>query len=262
VFDQGSVLGGLGHSFSETFDAELLLGATYTTFEDEATAENPQGDSGDDTTFAVYLTVEKELRTGCVTAFIQRDVGGGGFGFARRGTALDVLWDTIIVPDRWFFSLAGEHLKRTPSMRTTAVTTAAMCRSSPGCAGSSPASWPWTTRTVIEGQIWKVVWTTVPRATPGSSGWCSLWTSTPSPAERGRNQRSASSAASGAAEGASDDPPLAASVRNMPLRWAPILPTAGRAGEPSTLGGPHPSSGNGRRRTPSGRGRGACPPGG
>jgi hypothetical protein len=52
VFDQGSVLGGLGHSFSETFDAELLLGATYTTFEDEATAENPQGDSGDDTTAA------------------------------------------------------------------------------------------------------------------------------------------------------------------------------------------------------------------
>jgi hypothetical protein len=111
VFDQGSMLGGLGHSFSETFDAELLLGATYTTFEDEATAENPQGDSGDDTTFAVYLTVEKELRTGSVTAFIQRDVGGGGFGFARRGTALDVLWDTIIVPDRWFFSLAGEAFK-------------------------------------------------------------------------------------------------------------------------------------------------------
>jgi hypothetical protein len=46
-----------------------------------------------------------------VTAFFQRDVGGGGFGFARRGTALDVLWDTVIVPDRWFFSLAGEAFK-------------------------------------------------------------------------------------------------------------------------------------------------------
>ena len=110
VFDQGSVLGGLGHSFSETFNAELLLGATYTTFEEEASAGNP-GDSGDDTTFAVYLTVEKELRTGSVAAFFQRDVGGGGFGFARRGTQLDVLWDTVIVPDRWFFSLAGEAFK-------------------------------------------------------------------------------------------------------------------------------------------------------
>ena len=110
VFDQGSVLGGLGRRFSETFNAELLLGATYTTFEEQASAGNP-GDSGDDTTFAVYLTVEKELRTGSVAAFFQRDVGGGGFGFARRGTALDVLWDTVIVPDRWFFSLAGEVFK-------------------------------------------------------------------------------------------------------------------------------------------------------
>ena len=110
VFDQGSVLGGLGHSFSETFNAELLLGATYTTFEEQASAGIP-GNSGDDTTFAVYLTVEKELRTGSVAAFFQRDVGGGGFGFARRGTQLDVLWDTVIVPDRWFFSLAGEAFK-------------------------------------------------------------------------------------------------------------------------------------------------------
>ncbi|MBA2594336.1 MAG: hypothetical protein H0U97_19660 [Gammaproteobacteria bacterium] len=110
VFDQGSALGGLGHSFSETFDVELLLGATYTTFKEEASAGNP-ANSGDDTTFAVYLTVEKELRTGSVAAFFQRDVGGGGFGVARRGTQLDVLWDTIIVPDRWFFSLAGEAFK-------------------------------------------------------------------------------------------------------------------------------------------------------
>jgi hypothetical protein len=106
VFDQGSVLGGLGHSFSETFNAELLLGATYTTFE-----EDDPADSGDDTTFAVYLTAEKELRTGSVTAFFQRDVGGGGFGFARRTTQLDVLWDLTIVPDRWFFSLAGEAFR-------------------------------------------------------------------------------------------------------------------------------------------------------
>jgi hypothetical protein len=107
VFDQGSVLGGLGHSFSETFEAELLLGATYTTFEEEARGDDP-ADSGDDATFAVYLTAEKELRTGSVTAFFQRDVGGGSFGFARRGTQLDVLWDLTIVPDRWFFSLAGQ----------------------------------------------------------------------------------------------------------------------------------------------------------
>lgn len=106
VFDQGSVLGGLGHSFSETFNAELLLGATYTTFEEGARGTDP-ADSGDDTTFAVYLTAEKKLRTGSVTAFFQRDVGGGGFGLARRSTQLDVLWDTVIVPDRWFFSLAG-----------------------------------------------------------------------------------------------------------------------------------------------------------
>ncbi|MCA1851330.1 MAG: hypothetical protein LC647_02745, partial [Beggiatoa sp.] len=92
--------------FSETFNAELLLGATYTTFEEGARGTDP-ADSGDDTTFAVYLTAEKELRTGSVTAFFQRDVGGGGFGFARRATQLDVLWDTVIVPDRWFFSLAG-----------------------------------------------------------------------------------------------------------------------------------------------------------
>ena len=110
VFDQGSVLGGLGHSFSETFDAELLLGATYTTFEEEARGDDP-GDSGDDTTFAVYLTAEKELRTGSVTAFFQRDVGGGGFGFARRGTQLDVRWDLTIVPDRWFFSFAGQAFR-------------------------------------------------------------------------------------------------------------------------------------------------------
>ncbi|MDQ3774215.1 MAG: hypothetical protein M3461_07550 [Pseudomonadota bacterium] len=58
----------------------------------------------------MYLTAEKELRPGSVTAFFQRDVGGGGFGFARRGTQLDVLWDTIIVPDRWFFSLAGQAI--------------------------------------------------------------------------------------------------------------------------------------------------------
>jgi hypothetical protein len=110
VFDQGSALGGLGHRFSETFNAELLLGTTYTTFEEQASAGNP-AKSGDDTTFAVYLTVEKELRTGSVAAFFQRDVGGGGFGLARRGTQLDVLWDTIIVPDRWFFSLAGEAFR-------------------------------------------------------------------------------------------------------------------------------------------------------
>ena len=110
VFDQGSMLGGLDHSFSETFNAELLLGATYTTFEEEASGDTP-ADSGDDTTFAVYLTVEKELRTGNVAAFFQRDVGGGGFGFARRGTQLDVLWDTVIVPDRWFFVLAGEAFR-------------------------------------------------------------------------------------------------------------------------------------------------------
>jgi hypothetical protein len=118
VFDQGSLLGGLGHHFSETLNAELLLGATYTTFDREASDNNtadPSDDtpagSGDDTTFAVYLTVEKELRTGSVAAFFQRDVGGGGFGVARRGTQLDVIWDTIIVPDRWFFSLAGEAFK-------------------------------------------------------------------------------------------------------------------------------------------------------
>ncbi len=111
VFDQGSVLGGLGHRFSETIDAELLLGATYTTFEEAASVDNPQGDSGNDTTFAVYLTVEKELRTGSVAAFFQRDVGGGGFGFARRGTQFDVRWDTVIVPDRWFFTLAAQAFK-------------------------------------------------------------------------------------------------------------------------------------------------------
>ncbi len=110
VFDQGSVLGGLGHRFSETFNAELLLGATYTTFEEEASGTDP-ANSGDDTTFAVYMTAEKELRTGSVVAFFQRDVGGGGFGFARRGTQLDVLWDTVIVPDRWFFSLAGQAFR-------------------------------------------------------------------------------------------------------------------------------------------------------
>ncbi|MGH8575402.1 MAG: hypothetical protein ACREXX_21725 [Gammaproteobacteria bacterium] len=118
VFDQGSLLGGLGRRFSETLNAELLLGATYTTFENAASDNNTAdprddtpADSGNDTTFAVYLTVEKELRTGSVAAFFQRDVGGGGFGFARRGTQLDVLWDITIVPDRWFFFLAGEAFK-------------------------------------------------------------------------------------------------------------------------------------------------------
>ena len=46
VFDQGSVLGGLGHSFSETFNAELLLGATYTTFEERGQRRQPQAIPG------------------------------------------------------------------------------------------------------------------------------------------------------------------------------------------------------------------------
>ncbi len=110
VFDQGSVLGGLGHSFTETLNAELLLGATYTTFEEEAVDDDPGG-SGDDTTFAVYLTVEKELKAGSVIASFQRDVGGGGFGLARRGTQFDARWDLEIVPSRLFFSLAGQAFK-------------------------------------------------------------------------------------------------------------------------------------------------------
>ncbi len=110
VFDQGSMLAGLGHSFTETWYTELLLGATYTTFEEEASGDD-LGGSGNDTTFAVYLSVEKELKTGSVIAAFERDVGGGGFGLARRGTQFDARWDTEIIPDRLFFSLAGQVFK-------------------------------------------------------------------------------------------------------------------------------------------------------
>jgi hypothetical protein len=65
----------------------------------------------DDTSFAFFATLEKQLRTGKVITILQRDVGGSGFGFARQIEQIDVQWNTEIVPDRWFFFLAGRAFR-------------------------------------------------------------------------------------------------------------------------------------------------------
>jgi hypothetical protein len=106
-FDQVRLLTGIRHSFSETLTGDLLAGATHTS----STSSNVNGDSMDDTSFAFFATLEKQLRTGKVITILQRDVSGGGFGFARQIEQIDVLWDTEIVPDRWFFLLAGRAFR-------------------------------------------------------------------------------------------------------------------------------------------------------
>jgi hypothetical protein len=103
-FDQVRLLTGIRHSFSETLTGDLLAGATHT-------SSNVNGGSMDDTGFAFFATLEKQLRTGKVITILQRDVGGGGFGFARQIEQIDVLWNTEIVPNRWFFFLAGRAFR-------------------------------------------------------------------------------------------------------------------------------------------------------
>jgi hypothetical protein len=106
-FDQVRLLTGIRHSFSETLTGDILAGATYTS----STSSNVNGDSMDDTSFAFFATLEKRLRTGKVITILQRDVRGGGFGSALQIEQIDVQWDTEIVPDRWFFFLAGRAFR-------------------------------------------------------------------------------------------------------------------------------------------------------
>ncbi len=106
-FDQVRLLTGIRHSFSETLTGDILAGATYTS----STSSNMNGESMDDTGFAFFATLEKRLRTGRVITILQRDVSAGGFGFTRQVEQIDVQWDTEIVPDRWFFFLAGRAFR-------------------------------------------------------------------------------------------------------------------------------------------------------
>jgi hypothetical protein len=109
-FDQVRLLTGIRHSFSETLTGDILAGATYTS----STSSNVSGDSMDDTSFAFFATLEKRLRTGKVITILQRDVSGGGFGSALQIEQIDVQWDMEIVPDRWFFFLAGRAFRTEP----------------------------------------------------------------------------------------------------------------------------------------------------
>lgn len=106
-FDQIRLLTGIRHSFSETLRGDLLAGAVYTS----STSSNVSGESTDDIGFTFLATLEKQLRTGKVITILQRDVSGGGFGFARKIEEIDIQWNTEIVPNRWFFFLAGRALR-------------------------------------------------------------------------------------------------------------------------------------------------------
>jgi hypothetical protein len=106
-FDQVRLLTGIRHSFSETLTGDLLAGATYTS----STSSNVSGGSTDDIGFTFFATLEKQLRTGKVITILQRDVSGGGFGFARKIEEIDIQWNTEIVPNRWFFFLAGRAFR-------------------------------------------------------------------------------------------------------------------------------------------------------
>jgi hypothetical protein len=106
-FDQVRLLSGIRHSFSETLTGDLLAGAIYTS----STSSNVSGESMDDIDFTFFATLEKQLRTGKIITILQRDVSGGGFGFARKIEEIDIQWNTEIVPNRWFFFLAGRALR-------------------------------------------------------------------------------------------------------------------------------------------------------
>jgi opacity protein-like surface antigen len=106
-FDQVRLLTGIRHSFSETFTGDLLAGGIYTS----STSSNVSGGSTDDIGFTFLATLEKQLRTGKVITILQRDVSGGGFGFARKIEEIDIQWNTEIVPNRWFFFLAGRAFR-------------------------------------------------------------------------------------------------------------------------------------------------------